>query len=215
MKNEYNKSAKATVIHNNQRNKAGFTVPELLVTISVLTLIGAILIVHSRSSERQILLFREQAKVISTFLRAKSLAFNAYLLEAGGAPCAYGVHVDTEADELIIFRDLDANQENALCDDSSPDAEQPGQGPNYRYDYTPERPEEYLGTQFVIAIDERITIETEFTDIVFIPPDPRVVITNDGELLPPDRREAVLELILPDGTSKKVKVNRFGQVSVE
>ena len=72
------------------RSESGFTLIELITIIGVLGLLTSIMIVFGRSSGKQIVLFREQAKVIGVLAQAKSLAIQAKIA-AEGTPCAYGV----------------------------------------------------------------------------------------------------------------------------
>ncbi|MDP1538756.1 MAG: hypothetical protein Q8M00_01875, partial [bacterium] len=64
-----------------------FTTIEILVIIGILSLLSATLILYSRTAEHQIVLFKEQAKVISILSRAKSLSIVTY--GKADVPCGY------------------------------------------------------------------------------------------------------------------------------
>lgn len=185
----------------------GFSMVEILAVLGIMSLLTGVLIVYSRTGERQILLFREQAKIINVVLRAKSLALNTYIEE--GSPCAYGVHFDPALKEIRIFRDLDAN---GLTDDC--DSTDPGLIPDNIYTPSASSPNpEDLDPPIVEKLDQILSFAEPLgiTDIVFIPPNPDIIITPD----PAPNNEGSIELISPDGSSKKIKINNFGQVTVE
>ena len=60
------------------KSKFGFTVVELLIIISVSALLMSMVIFYSRGGEKQIILIREQAKIVNTILRSKSLAIQTF-----------------------------------------------------------------------------------------------------------------------------------------
>jgi type II secretory pathway pseudopilin PulG len=184
-----------------QNRKSGFTLIEILVIVTILSFLSGILIVYNRSTERQILLFREQAKIINLILRAKSLALSTYT--KSGSPCAYGIHFDQAQKEIRIFQDLDANGTTADCATADNLYD-----PNSMY-----AAQENLEPPAVEKLDAQVSFldPLPVTDITFIAPNPDVVITPD----PTPSNEAIIEIVTSGGISKKIKINRFGQVSVE
>lgn len=184
-----------------QNTKWGFTLIEILVIITMLSLLSGILIVYNRTTERQILLFKEQAKIINLILRAKSLTLSTYTKT--GSPCAYGIHFDQANKEIRIFQDLDANGTTADCATADNIYD-----PNSMY-----AAQENINPPSV----EKLTAQVSFldplqvSDIAFIPPNPDVIITPD----PAPLNEAIIDIVISGGISKKIKINRVGQVSVE
>ncbi len=184
-------------------NRKGFSLIETLVAISIMSLLSGVLIIYNRGSEKQLLLFRDQAKIINAILKAKSLALNTYSKE--GSPCAYGVHFEknpaTGEWEFRIFKDLDASGTTADCSTAD----------NKYLSDSPFASAENLNPPLIEKLSANLKIQEplQLTDIVFIAPEPTIVITPN----PAPKTEAIIEIITSDGTSKKIKVNTFGQVS--
>lgn len=139
---------------NKFQAKDGFTLVEVLVTISITVMLASVLILYSRTGERQILLFREQAKVINMISKAKSLALQTYI--DGTAGCGYGIHFSLP-DTLILFKDQAADC--AASDNIY-------SGPIEDFSHL------ILGTGIVFS-------SSDITDILFIPPDPTVKLNPD------------------------------------
>lgn len=182
----------------------GFTLIEILVTLSVLALLSSTLVLYNRSNQSQLILFKEQAKIINTILRAKSLALNTY--DTAGAPCAYGVHFGKDSNgnwEFRIFQDLDANATTTNCSTS-------GVAADNKYSSEPSPNGEDLNPPIAEKLSPGLKFSEplRFTDVVFIPPDPAVVITPT-----PSDDNAIIKIISSNGNSKGVKINLFGQVT--
>ncbi|HEY4499943.1 MAG TPA: prepilin-type N-terminal cleavage/methylation domain-containing protein [Candidatus Paceibacterota bacterium] len=134
--------------------QAGFTLVEVLVTLSITLILTTVMITYSRSGEQQILLFKEQAKIINVISRAKSLALQTF--QSGANFCGYGVHFNADG-TFILFRDV-ANDCAASDNVYSGPAEQV---------------ESY-------KLDARVRFsQVGFFDIIFIPPDPQVRLNPD------------------------------------
>ena len=85
--------------------KSGFTLIETLITIGIFMMLTSILLIYNRSSNRQIILLREKAKIIDAILRAKSNSINTLIIDE--PVCGYGVH--WEKDFYLIFQDRATN----------------------------------------------------------------------------------------------------------
>ncbi|MBI5148010.1 MAG: type II secretion system protein [Parcubacteria group bacterium] len=168
------------------RSEAGFTLVELITIISVLGLLTSMLIVYGRSSGKQIVLFREQAKIIGVLAQAKSLAIQAKIA-AEGTPCAYGVSFLASENKYILFKDL-----NADCSFS-----------DKRYSGAGETVSEY-------SLDPLVQFQNlVVTDVAFVPPNPDVVIS-------PTQDETTIEVIpKAGGNVVKVKINSAGQITAQ
>jgi hypothetical protein len=163
-------------------SKRGFTIVEMLVIFAVSVFLTSLLILYSRTGERQIILLREQAKIVNTVLRAKALAVQTFNQAAD--ICGYGVHFEQKS--FILFRD-------AAKDCSASDNRYSGSGEDFQK----------------FDLDPALKIQSPISDILFIPPDPRV-------LLIPDQTEAVLTIAAEDEKSAlKIKVNNAGQITTQ
>jgi prepilin-type N-terminal cleavage/methylation domain-containing protein len=176
-------------MNTNKNTKNGFTLIEMLVVIGIISILSGIFIVYSRTGEQQIVLFKEQAKVMAAVSRAKILGISAFRESSteAGSSCGYGVHIELP-NTVIIFKDIAQNCE--LSDQR----------------YTPANPSEKFES---FQLDPRVKLDvmTSLTDIVFIPPDPSVVIT-------PDQDQAVIVIkTIDDKSSATIKVNSAGQIS--
>ncbi|MEK7144089.1 MAG: type II secretion system protein [Patescibacteria group bacterium] len=163
----------------------GFTIIELLVIIATLMTMTGFLVIYNRAGERQIIIFQEQAKVINAISRARSLSVATF--GKASAPCGYGVHFDAPR-TVTIFKDLAA-------DCGSADKK-----------YTPSNPEEKI-EQF--HLDSKVSLDLGLTDVLFIPPDPIVIIT-------PNPEAAVLNIKEEGGTGMaSIKINKSGHIGTE
>ena len=130
----------------------GFTIIEMLVIIGILSLISAILIINIHTGGQQVILFREQAKIVSILSRAKSLSVATF--GKTGVPCGYGVHFEAPS-TFLIFKDLADN-----C-----------QASDQKYSGAAEIYESF-------QLDPVLEFDTlSLSDVIFIPPDPSVIIT--------------------------------------
>jgi len=86
----------------NNYPKAGFTVLEMMVVISIMILLSSVLILYSRTGENQIVLFRDQSRLITGLNRAKSLGIQS--LDVSNSFCAFGVHLSKAENAFLIFR---------------------------------------------------------------------------------------------------------------
>jgi prepilin-type N-terminal cleavage/methylation domain-containing protein len=167
--------------------KAGFTIIEMLVVIAIMALLTSLLILYSRSGENQVILFREQARLITALNRAKSLSVQLY--NAPETPCGFGVHFSQNS--FLIFRDLAPDCANA----------------SHTYNDPNELFEDYQLSPKIRfrSLDSAVTL----SDIIFIPPDPKTIIDDD-----PNKAEAIVILETLDGnTSVEIKVNNAGQIT--
>lgn len=171
-------------------NNKGFSITELLVVLAIISILSGGLVLYNRAVERQIILFKEQIKVFSAIQKAKSLALGTFSAER--APCGYGVHF-SESNFMIIFREISlSGGENCLDTD-------------FVYTSSDEIFEE-------IKLDKVIKFSSlELNDIVFIPPDPTVIIDNDVF-----KNEALIKIKTSDNKGEKIiKVTNAGQITAQ
>ena len=170
------------------RTKKGFTLIEILIMLGIMSMLSGVMLVYSRSSEKLVVLAREQARIISLMARAKSFSLQTYI--DGTSACGYGIHIDKGENAIIVFRDLDADcpeSDNIYAADSDESVE-----------------------KFILSKDVRIK-SSDATDILFIPPDPQVVIDNN-----PVNERVNIVLETSDGNSQVViKMNSSGQITTQ
>ena len=146
-------------------------------TLSVTIILSTILVLNSRSGEQQVILFKDQARVTGTILRSKSLALQTF--KSVEEVCGYGVHIVMPR-TFILFKDIEP------CDS--------------QYSGVSENVEVY-------ELDSKLAFTQTISDILFLPPDPTVIIN-------PDQEQALIVISRTDGTNNvTIKVNRGGQVS--
>ena len=163
-------------------DEKGFTLIEMLFVLATIAILSTILIAYSRTGERQIIVFRDQTKIINALLRAKSLSLATF--GKAGVPCGYGVHFEKPR-TFIIFKDI--------ADDCS------------------QADHKYSGSNEIVesmSLDRLVAFgDLTLSDVVFIPPDPIVIIT-------PDQDPATLTIKAGEGASSAViRITKAGQIS--
>lgn len=174
----------------------GFTLIEMLTVLAITSFLAGTLILYSRRSESQIIVYKERAQLVSVLSRAKTLAVSGFL--EGGisaiatAPCGYGVHFEQDQKTYFLFKDNLG--QDGLCDNRYTDLSAGGQD---------EKTDSF--EMRVPVIFDPLTIN----DIVFVPPIPQVIINGDANILSGEINLRV------SGTSdvSKVRVTNTGQIT--
>ena len=170
--------------------------------MSISLVLSTILIGYSRVAGRQLVLISSQAKVINLISRAKSLSVATFIGENGlptdpAAPkiCGYGVHVDGGLGQVFIFRDL-------AVDCSAGDRIFGNGDVNL------------VSTLDVFSIPDtaiQLGSDTTLTDVLFIPPDPSIIVNAD-----PSLQSAKLFLQSKDKVlNVLVKIDNAGKISTK
>jgi len=189
------------------RKQGGFTLIEILVVMGIIGVLSAILIGYSKQSSKNLLLTSTEAKSLSLISRAKFLSIETFFEQLGNPPggrkiCAYGVHVDYDENEIFIFQDR-AGAGDSNCNGATNKYESANDGR-----LTGELDSVKINTSILTL---SATSTDRLNDIVFIPPDPDVVINNDAAI-----RNATIEVGLTDeSNSFIITVNDAGQVKRE
>ena len=128
----------------------GFTLVEMMIVITISAVLMAMVIFYGRGGEKQIILLTEQAKLINTILRSKSLAIQTF--NQPRRPCGYGVHFVPNG--YILFKDL--SEDCSLSDKKY-------SGPDEDVDN--------------IILNKAVKfLPPPLLDVLFIPPDPTVIL---------------------------------------
>lgn len=137
----------------------GFTLIETLVVISVTLILSALALSYNRSSEGQLILYKDQAVVVNFLNQARYLTAQKYRDPSTPdySACAFGLHFELGSRNFVFFQDLAEGD----CESGNS---------NYRYDEGA-NPSETLE---VFSLDPKLGFEgipEEGLDIFFIPPD--------------------------------------------
>lgn len=188
-----------------KKSGAGFTLIDMLVTISVILILSGILIRYGKESGKQLVLINNQTKLMNLISRAKSLSTTTFIENSLSTipyqsknVCGYGIHANIESGEVFIFRDhpVPPSVDCAASDNKF------GSG------------DEKLKGQLDVLNLESQTIkfasESDLIDVFFIPPDPTVVINGDKSI---EAKEAGLVIETKDKSDKvMVKINNAGRI---
>lgn len=175
---------------------SGFTLFEMLVVIGIMSFLAATLIVYSHIGEKQITLFKEQARVLSVLARARNLGITSFIksgssvnFASSSIPCGYGAHFEAPR-TIIIFQDMATD-----CDLA--DHVYSGAATNELFESS--------------TLDKDISFSfLSLSDVVFVPPNPLVFIT-------PDQDQAVITLTTAgsDPATASVTVSTANQISIQ
>jgi type II secretory pathway pseudopilin PulG len=95
------------------KSGGGFTLIEIMVTMTVLIALTSILIVYNRTGQRIQNLERAAEKAVFDIRRAQGYALGVREFRPGEIPCAYGVNFIPGDDRYTIFADRAENCANA------------------------------------------------------------------------------------------------------
>ncbi len=163
----------------------GFTLVEMLIILVIIVVLLIIALPGYNSSRQTLALERSAVQLAQDIRWAQEMAMSARESSECPGKYVYGVSLDqNEPEKYFVFGD---------CDEDDDGIYQPEDDELIR--------EEFLEKDISFNIPNNI-------DIVFIPPDPTVVITPDSE---------TISIILENekGGSKTVKVNKIGLIEIE
>lgn len=169
----------------------GFTLIEVLVVVSILTLFSTFLILYTRTGEAQIKILKDKASFIGAMSRARALALSTFESEAH--ECGYGVRV-LDDHRYAVWRDTTPSSD---CKDA-----------NGIYDGVSER----VGDPMSLEVGLRFlnSGESDFLqDILFVPPDPQIVTVPGAS---PTGAFRVVIGTEDRQSSAVIGVNKFGQI---
>lgn len=90
--------------HQSDRSySAGFTLIEVVIVIGITAFLSALLLTYNRSSDSQIVLSVERAKVVGFLNRAKAFALERNLAKGGEDVCAFGVNFNKGNGTMTLF----------------------------------------------------------------------------------------------------------------
>ncbi len=144
-------------------HRGGYSLIEVLVVVGITIILSGVILAYNRSSEKQIVLYRDQALIIGLLNRAKSLT--AQKLNIPGTPteipCAFGLHFDEASNIFYLFQDLGPSD----CDTPR----------TYSFDGASSK--ELLETFSLDSRLEFLNIQSGGFDVMFIAPDLNIATT--------------------------------------
>jgi prepilin-type N-terminal cleavage/methylation domain-containing protein len=182
--------------------KRGFTLIEILIVISIISVLSTIMLGYSRSSSQQILLTKLVTQTEALISNARFNSIQTFFNDPDSVICAHGVVFNKEEKEARVFQ---------LIKSGGPCSENPD---DYYYSSNSfEQPPWLLdGTlnQLDFNSDQiATTLGGDLSEIVFIPPDPIIII--NGSAQGPSK---ALEINVGE-MSGKVTVTNYGQVDIQ
>lgn len=179
---------------NITNNNNGFTLIELLVVFSITTILTGTLFLYSRSSEKSFLLFRDQERIKAAIVKSKNLAINTY--SAPNAPCGYGVHFDYPNKTFVIFQSTSLNVDCV--------------GMPYKFSGNASDIIETIYLDKLIDYDSAVS---NLNDIIFIAPDPKIIINEDTNLATKYSSKVVIKNTI--GDKREITFLKSGQISTK
>lgn len=172
--------------------KNGFTLVEVLVSISIIGILSVVILLNYRTGQNQASLTRSAAALETSIRNAQDLAASAS--EFGGSiPCGYGLRYVDSRNYSLYAGAADA----ANC-----------QASNHNFQ---------AGTDAVYEdakiIEPRVVFKNSFPDIFFEPPDPATYINNNRSI----GVSTVIDLCLESDPSvcRSLTVDTAGRISIQ
>lgn len=181
---------------NFKRKSFAFTLIEMMVTLSIVTLLTVMVLAYSRPSESLTNLIRDSDKMIFELRRAQNLAMLTLQQSSSTSPvCGWGIYLNKDAlpqMQYILFFDF---------------CLPPTSIGNYKYDdgETSETINLLKGVEIASS-----TIST----VTFVPPEPTVKFSPDNNIIDGTITNAYITMCLinkPD-TCHKVHISSVGQI---
>jgi len=177
----------------------GFTYLEMLIVISIIILFASFIITYNHISERQLIIIKDQARIVGALQKAKANALATF--SDSGVSCGFGVRFSTSTipNQMIIFKNTPLTTSTntlPLC-----------LAMDHSY-----QPLILSSTTEVIYLDPDIRFSNVGSlDIFFVPPDPTIFIDNSSST-----PSSLIEIVTVDGlATKAVKINNFGQITIQ
>ena len=171
----------------------GFTLLEIIVVISIITLFTTLLLANYRGGEKQLALLRSSHKLAQDLRVAQEMAmsskkFNGVVPEGG-----YGIYFTEDQNSYILFADC-------------------GDEPDKKYSGANEKVRDlFLESGIKISKLDVIDSSSDYSSlsITFLPPDPIIFIEGDS-----NSKSGVI-YIASDTREKTISINSIGSIDID
>lgn len=170
----------------------GFSLLELLVGITIVTIIGGIYLINYRTMDEDFALERSSYQLAQDIRRAQNMAMSSKEGSGEGFVGGYGIYLTESSDQYVLFRDADGSQ---------------------NYDPLQDQAIETNKFEKGVVVTEIIfnpIVLTDIVSIVFAPPDPKVFFNTGGDQ---NRNQLSLKISI-NGKNSEVLVNKAGLISI-
>lgn len=166
--------------------------------MAVTAMLSALILVYNASTRETLRLFSEKARVAQLILRAKSLSLSTYSEE--DTPCGYGVRLDRAAARyaLVAYRPRVCAERARV--DTDPDVFEVVQLSDFELPAT-------------LAFAEGADETRDASYVLFIPPDPAVLVAREDGTLVEGGDGVIAMTIKGRDTDAIVTVNAAGQIT--
>ncbi len=180
----------------------GFTLVELLVTVSLMAVFVTFALGYNRTADQQLSLFREEGKFVNEIYKARSLAITTFNRtgKSVDVPCGYGIHIASST-AVTLFKDLpDISGNCKTYTQPALNIYSPNSG---------EDVETISLNKIYISYAGSSDFSLNSVDFLFVPPDPSVYSNKDFPIN--------LQLTSPALPTSPISItiNQFGQVSIQ
>jgi len=168
------------------KNK-GFTLVELLVVISIISLLSLLLLTNYRAGDAQLKLQRSSYKLAQDIRRAEEMAISAKDFQ-GIIPGGYGIYFNlNQPSQYILFADLNSNKQ-----------------------YNVAEAVEILKFENTVSLQTLVPISANNSlTVIFSPPDPTINFS-------PDAASASITIkTVGAAIQKTIQINKVGLISVQ
>ncbi|MGC8651290.1 MAG: type II secretion system protein [Minisyncoccia bacterium] len=177
---------------NFKRKSPAFTLIEMLVTLSIVTLLTTMVLVYSRHSESITNLIRDSDRLVFNLHQVQNSSLLTLQQSSSSSTiCGWGIHLDltSSSTSYLLFHDL--------CGSTTTHVYDPG--------------EEYETVNLLKGV---IFTKSDFHDIVFVPPNPDIYVDGSNNVLT-NSIAATICLAADTNTCFVITINPAGQVSKE
>lgn len=164
-------------------SRRGFTLIETMVVVAITLFLSGILLTYNRSTDNQVVLAAEQARVAGVLYRARSFALQKNILKGDISACGFGVHFEKPG-RVILFEDIPSDPDDCRTNNATYETE------------------EFL---------EEVLLNTRVTLISFDSPD--VFFESPYLTTTPPETIITLALVGSETATREVRVGAGGEVS--